>query len=171
MCHCWGSLRTTKADTPNNRNVTGTTKTNCPWAIYVEEVQNPAGEIVFMVSTSATTIIKHTNSLNDKDSKYLQHQHNHPLITSVSEKMAFKSFRHIPEQFHGYADNLADARMMPSKIYRALVEKCINTGLEITFTKDDVRNRYPTIGKSLDCSNAVQYLQERNNENRDLLYK
>ena len=170
VCHCWGPPRSSKTKTANNRNVTGSTKTGCPWAIYVEEVQNPAGEIVFMVTASAKTIIDRTKSLKDDDSKYLQDQHNHPLVEDDSEKMASKSFRYIPEELYTFADNLADARMMPSKIYRALAEKCFNMGLAITFTRDDVRNRYPTIGKSLDCSNAVQYLQERNNENPDLLY-
>ena len=90
-------------------------KTDCPWAMYVEEAQNADGEIVFMVSNMADNLVNHTNSVNDNNNKYLQNQHNHPLVESASAKMAFKYFRHIPEQLHGFADNLSDARMMPSK--------------------------------------------------------
>jgi len=156
-----------KTQTSNKRKLD---ETNCPWAMYVEEAQNAAGEIVFMVSKTADNLVNHTNSLNDEDNKYLQNQHNRPLVKSASAKMAFKYFRHIPEQLYGFADNLSDAWMMPSKIYHALAEQCIDMGLDIMFSKDDIRNRYPSVGKSLDCSTAVQYLQDRNNKNPDLLY-
>ena len=72
VCHCWGKPRTTKTETLNKRNVASTVKTDCPWAMYVEEAQNADGEIVFMVSNMADTLVNHTNSVNDDDNKYLQ---------------------------------------------------------------------------------------------------
>ena len=83
--------------------------------MYVEEAQNAAGDIVFVVSNMADNLVNHTNSVSDDDNKYLQNQHDHPLVESVSAKMAFKYFRHISEQqLYGFADNFSDAQMMPS---------------------------------------------------------
>ena len=48
-----GKYRPAKTKTTNKRKVTHTTKIKWPWGMYVEEVQNPAGEILFMVSNEA----------------------------------------------------------------------------------------------------------------------
>jgi len=48
--------------------------------MYVEEAQNAAGDIVFMVSNMADNLDNHTNSANDNDNKHLQNQLNHPIV-------------------------------------------------------------------------------------------
>ena len=49
------------------------------------------------------------------------------------------------------------------QMYRALVRECRSQGLEVTFNKDDIRNKYAATAASriLDCTNLIGYLKER----------
>ena len=136
----------------------------CPWEIWTEE--STAGWVI-------TNPTKKCIQFAMGKGKDVCLWHNHKLVETLEERLAFSTMREIPKQIEEFATNLDEAGCMtPSQIYTALVAKCRRDNIEITFNQSDIKNKYGTThGESiLDCTNLVQHLKERQLHDNELEY-
>jgi hypothetical protein len=97
--------------------------------------------------------------------------HNHTLLQTVAEVNTNASLRCIPAELEGFAEHLSQVRLSSYKIFLALTRQCEERGLPISFTWKDVNNKYVAESsgeKALDCSNLIEYLNERQSEDDSL---
>jgi hypothetical protein len=88
---------------------------------------------------------------------------NHELAVSNAQHNLNSRLRFIPDDLEKAADILHAAGLTPGPIFRYLCDECAERKLEVTFTVDDIRNKYAIKGgqQVLDCTNLYQRLSER----------
>jgi hypothetical protein len=154
LCSRGGISRATKSNAStsasNNVDGTGGTRqqrqpkqqsaiTECPWEIWTEETT--AGWVVSIPTERAIKYAMESEKNNDNVCLC----HNHDLVTTDLERLAFPALREIPIEIVTFANNLHEAGgYTPSQLYRALVSKCRKDGYPVTFTQIDIKNKYGT---------------------------
>ena len=105
--------------------------------------------------------------------KYECVYHNHRLKSNPVEIMMDPKLRSIPDNLKALAKTLHEDGGLPaSKIYFALVRKCRELDIDVTFSQEDVKNLNPGKAgdKILDCTYLVKHLKERLEEDEELEY-
>lgn len=145
-------------------NQNQTIKTDCKWAVYVEELCE--GWMVTHPPEYAIDAAK----LVENNSICLVH--NHELCQSEAVKIMYANFREILDCLNDYATYLKRGRMSSSEIYHALVRECIERGMNVSFTAQDIKNKYGDTAEQsiLDCTNLHEYLQQRLSNDPTLEY-
>ena len=150
VCECAGKVRVRSSIDPAERKrLTFTKKTNCPWALWVEEIAE--GWIVHHMSAKA---------IAEYDGNGF---HNHKLTRGLAESNANARNRSIPSDLTKNAELLIKSGLTVAKTFAALVKSCRDEGREVTFNKKDLSNAFVECSndKILDSTNLFQHLRER----------
>ena len=168
-CHRGGNSRS-QQENLNPNDIERTTqkpssKVECPWGLYIEET-----DIGWIVSQPSKPALKRAQTSGSNEC--MDHDNHKPIQTST-EMLKYPGLRTIPEQLHEYAAHLQEARVKVADIYHALVERCMKENIQVTFTVDDIKNKYCAnpLDKILDCTNLAKHLRERLESNPDLEYE
>lgn len=164
-CDRLGEPKKTKTDAENPRQNQSTLKTGCKWAISYEEVEEG-----WVISGCCEPIITAAKECNVHCGSAILH--NHKLATTREEKNIFPTLRDIPATLVKTAEILHKAGLGPAKIYQVLYDQCIAEGIEISFTQRDIENKFAKsqAAIALDCTNLLEHLKERFNNDSDLTY-
>jgi hypothetical protein len=164
LCDRSGHPRITKLSgvRPNQQ----TRKCNCPWGVWIEQCKE--GWTTAEMPKKAREIL---NAQAEPDIGAALH--NHPLLETVAEINTNASLRGIPADLAKRGEILSQAGLEPLKIFHALCDECHNQGIDILFTRKDVYNKYAeqSLEKSLDCSNLIEYLTERQSNDSQLSFE
>ena len=151
----------TEMTRPNQKE---SVKTDCKWIISTEESSEG-----WVITYPPKDSIEHVEA--NCPNKFECVCHNHPLKTNPVEIMMDPKLRSIPDELRALAKILHDDGGLPaSKIYFALVRRCRELDIDVTFSQEDVRNLNPTKpgDKILDCTYLVKHLKERLEEDEEL---
>jgi len=167
-CSCAGtsrsklhSLHPLDVSRPNQKP---SIKTDCKWAIYVEELMEG-----WMVTHPPESSI-HAAEMSENNELCIVH--NHDLCKTEASKILYSNLREIPEMVDNYANFLKKGGMSSSMIYHALVQECLEKDVDVTITPQDIRNKYgsPASESILDCTNLHVYLMQRLSSDPSLEY-
>ena len=91
--------------------------------------------------------------------------HNHDLLSQDQLFVANRNTRHIPDDWKEYALFLhRNTRLGPAAIFKSLQKECRTKQKPVQFLKEDIValcGTKDTFGSSLDCSNLISFLKER----------
>jgi hypothetical protein len=159
LCDRSGKLKQTKSD--NSRPKQLSKKCDCHWGVWIEQCQQ---------GWTTVEMPKKARDILGQPGATVATIHNHILLQTVPELNTNANLRGIPAHLEEHAESLSRASLTPHKIFAALVRECKRLGLEVTFTRRDIQNKYGDSSgdKALDCSNLIQYLQDRQSEDDSL---
>jgi hypothetical protein len=148
-CSCFGKPPPVIADSVRTK---ASCKTNCPFYVSAEE-------------SSEGWVASHMH----KDALALETFHNHPLVSNLVEANAALGggLRDIPLDLCEKAGFMSKHHIRPGEIYSALVRECQDLGQEVTFTKQDVMNKFAAtaVERSMDATGLISKLKQRYNLN------
>ena len=163
LCSCSGKAKIGKSDTANPRPNTVSLKTDCPFKLAYE--QSNEGWVVTGCSQPHVEIAKkagvHCGS---------SIVHNHELATTRSAMNVNPGLRCLSRKLSDIAETLHKAGLGPARIYHCLVDQCSSEKIEVSFTQDDIKNKFQTSkdALALDCTNFMEHLIERRQQDADL---
>jgi hypothetical protein len=139
-------------------------KVECPWGVYIESTD--IGWIVTKPSLPALIFAQNSGCL-----ECLAHEKHDPIEAST-QLLLYPGLRAIPDELHELASHLQEGNMGGAEIYHTLIRRCLKDNISVTFTMEDVKNKYgtSTFDKILDCSNLAEHLKLRFDTNPELQY-
>ena len=98
--------------------------------------------------------------------------HNHELVQDIGSSLAEAGLRCIPKKLVEFGDTLKHAGFTASKINQALESEARRQGLDVTWSYQDIYNKFALSGeeKILDATNFYEYLREQQLD-RDLYFR
>jgi hypothetical protein len=146
------------------RNNTITKKTNCKWAIRIEHCCD--GWRFASMPKQCMTALKENIDLSASSI------HNHHLLQTTEESNTNAKLRCMTDDQKACAELLFRCGNPPERIHLMLSRECHLKGLPVEFTAKDISNMFGTsvLDKSLDCSNLLEHLQDRLEEDSSLKY-
>jgi hypothetical protein len=125
QCKCTGKYVLKESD--GSQPQQSTSKCDCPWKLWTEEFADEQGNVVCVVSCMHQAAVDYAKEQNHE---YVHLCHNHAPLSTHAECMIDPGNHSIPEMVQDYTDHMNKAHMMPSKIYRNLVEEGFHRHLE-----------------------------------------
>ena len=137
---------------------------DCAWGIWIEQVAEGWTTVEMPKKARAFITERNLNSIAIA--------HNHDLLRTTAETNTNSNLRTLSPDLKDAADILWQAGRPPSEIFAFLSKLCQQNGVAVTFTSRDIYNLYAetSTDKALDCSNLIQYLQERKCTDSSLTY-
>jgi len=143
----------------------GTKKCNCTWALWIEESSEG-----FMVAEPCAKALATLLQRNAPSGTSFHSLHSHDMYLTNDEKNTNPSLRSMSDKESEIAELLSKAGLSSSLIYNFLYSQCKEEGRPVTFTKEDIYNRFFRDKRDLDCTNVLNYLQARYTQNNSLPY-
>lgn len=162
LCDRNGQIRPSKSDNSRPRQLTK--KCNCPWGIWIEQCHE--GWTTVEMPKKARALLCQPGA-----NYTVATIHNHTLFKTVAEMNTNALLRNIPADLQDMAELLSQAACTPMQIFVALSRECQRLGRAVTFTREDVYNKYvKQIGGDhhLVCSNLIQFLRDRQSADASL---